>query len=606
MVRSLLITSVCLCSATLLQAQLASPPQGGGQPSEQGQGTQSIEDMFENVARAKAERSKESSPVGSANGQSERGVISLSSPERATDFPSRVPFPRQGFPQNSLRSTLRPRQPLTARPVAIRQSLVVQSAGFQDDLRRLDGHCANLAQLLRDDSLRNPAIRKVLPVANRLSSEARMVFQQGTDNSVASDVVESYGRLDRDWRQLEFQLRGLGGVSGDAFEAMHQCEQLVSRMSRQLALVPQFDRGKLRNLLLVVGSKLETLGDDLRFADIADGAIADGAIADGAIADGARHELARALRLLRQDALNLVDRVEVFQQQDVVLGLRNLNNRWWQIAPTLRGIADAHVQHRVQGVTECFRRAHALLWIDLPTDARVLPAIASRLVVHCRLVVAVLNESLANPDQLVGTEPIMRVAQQLLGDSEALSAQISRSVSAESSRRVFLEVERGWSELRKQLVDGGLVGRRMVAAIDDELLRLRTSLRIERNTQEPVDQRHLLRTAAAIESTAEFIDADFQRYSSLLTPLTFRTTALSASSAFLQSAKLFHQLLDQQADAVTVIRAGAAMQENWKRLSQSLSQVQLHGVSPQRARNLMQDQRELVEYMSEISTALSP
>jgi len=590
-VRLLVITTVCLCWATLVQAQLTTPPQGGVQPSEQGQGTQSIEDMFENVARAKAERSKENSPVGSAKGQSERGVISLSSPGRATVPPARVPFPRQDFPQNSLRSSLRPGQPLTARPLAIRQSLVVRSVGFQDDLRRLDGHCASLAQLLRDDSLRNPAIRKALPVANRLSSEARMVFQEGTGNSVASDVVESYGRLDRDWHQLEFQLRGLGGLSGDALESMHQCEQLVSRMSRQLALVPQFDRGKLRNLLLVVGSKLETLGDDLRFADIA---------------DGGRHELARALRLLRQDALNLVDRVEVFQHQDVVLGLRNLNDRWWQIAPTLSEIADAHVQHRVQGVTECFRRAHALLWIDLPADDRVLPAIASRLVVHCRLVVATLNESLANPDQLAGAERIMLVAQQLLESSEALSGQISQSVSAESSQRVFLEVERAWSQLRKQLVDSGLVGRQMVAAIDDELLRLRTSLRIERKPPEPVAQRRLLRTAAAIESTAEFIDADLQRYSSLLTPLTFRTTALSASSAFLQSAKIFHQLIDRQADAVTVARADATMQEHWKRLFQSLSQIQLHGVSSQRARNLMQDQRELVEYMSEISTALTP
>jgi len=88
--------------------------------------------------------------------------------------------------------------------------------------------------------------------------------------------------------------------------------------------------------------------------------------------------------------------------------------------------------------------------------------------------------------------------------------------------------------------------------------------------------------------------------------LAFRDTTLSAASAFLQSAKLFHQLLDQKADAGTVSKAASSMQSSWERLFPSLSQLQLHGVSAMRARNLLQDHRELIEFMSEVSTVLSP
>jgi hypothetical protein len=265
-----------------------------------------------------------------------------------------------------------------------------------------------------------------------------------------------------------------------------------------------------------------------------------------------------------------------------------------------------HVQYRVQGVTESFRKAHGILWIKLPPHDAVLPAAASRLVMHARNLLSRLEEKLVNADQLTGAERIRLSARNLLAKSEVLSEQVSRNDSLVTLQSNLAEIQQGWLEFRTQLLNDKLVGLQMILSIDGELQRLRTALGVANDAVKPMDRRRLLQTAAAIESTAEFVSADLNRFSRLLTPLTYRETTLAAASAFMQSAKLFHQTIDHQADAVTIRRAADAMQKNWNLLLPNLAQIQLHGLSAYQARNLLQDQSELVEYISEVSTLPMP
>ena len=129
----------------------------------------------------------------------------------------------------------------------------------------------------------------------------------------------------------------------------------------------------------------------------------------------------------------------------------------------------------------------------------------------------------------------------------------------------------------------------MISSIDGELQLLRTALGVANDAFKPMDRSRLLQTAAAIESTAEFVSAGLNRFGRLLTPLTYRETALAAASAFMQSAKRFHLTIDHQIDAVTIGRAADAVQKNWNFLLPNLTQLQLHGLSAYQARDLLQD-----------------
>ena len=93
----------------------------------------------------------------------------------------------------------------------------------------------------------------------------------------------------------------------------------------------------------------------------------------------------------------------------------------------------------------------------------------------------------------------------------------------------------------------------MLAAIDGELAQLRGHLELQGDEVQLVSRDKVLRTAAAIESTAEFISADLNRFSSQLFPQTYRETVLYAASDFMQSAKLFHQAVDASAEYVHVV-----------------------------------------------------
>lgn len=588
--RLLLLGSVVLCVPTQVLAQedlrLNRPVPAGGS----GDKGQSVEDMFKNVARAKAERGQLDSAGGETRGQISGKGLPQPIPSSRNGFPAQSAFPQRGIPENTLRWGPNSVEPLSSRPLELRQSVVLRSFAFKDDLKRLDRQAAMLAQLLRDDSQRNPSIRNVLPSVNRLSSDVRVMLQNMVGNPITADVVDTYCQVDQDWRKLEFQLQGVAGLRGDALEAVHECEVLISRTSRQLGLLPQFDRRELHNLLLITGTKLSTLIDDLRFAGIE---------------ERLRHSLLGTLRVLRQDSLNLVDRVGDFEQKDVVVGLEKLNVAWRRVASELQSIADVHVQQRVQDVDKVLRNAHGLVWLTLPTDTEALPAAGTRLVTHCRLLVADLKQRLSNADRLTGVEQISVSAESVLRESEALNAQLSQGVPFESWEPSLIRIEQTWNALRVQLVSRGLATRQTVSAIDDELRRLRSGFG-GRNATGVFDPERLLRIAAAIQSTAGFVDADLQRYGGLLSPLAFRDTTLAASSAFLRSARLFHQLLDQRADRDTVRRAAAAMQADWKRLFPALGGIQLHGVSPRRAKNLLKDHRQLVEYMSEVSAFLLP
>jgi hypothetical protein len=64
--------------------------------------------------------------------------------------------------------------------------------------------------------------------------------------------------------------------------------------------------------------------------------------------------------------------------------------------------------------------------------------------------------------------------------------------------------------------------------------------------------------------------------------------------------------IDHQIDAVTIGRAADAVQKNWNFLLPNLTQLQLHGLSAYQARDLLQDQIELVECIFEVSALPLP
>ncbi|MDE0865872.1 MAG: hypothetical protein OSA98_18960, partial [Rubripirellula sp.] len=506
-------------------------------------------------------------------------------PRAGVPRPNHSPVPAQ-FPENSLRNRFGSENGLSSR-----NSAAQRVKAIREDLGKFDRQCASLLQLLQDDSLRNQTIRSVLPLANRISSDARVILQNGGVSQQRFDFGDSYRVLDQGWRQLAFRLRDLGGVSSDALAAFHACDQLINRMSRELGVGPQFDRHGLHDLLLVTATNLQTVHDDLRLAEISNGVM---------------QRLSRELRLIRQNALNEADRVGEASQEDVVRGLNGLTLRWRLVRTELDRITDVHLQLRVQSVGENFRQAHALVWIDMPYDDAIVPSSARRLELLCQQLVGQLTSIASNADDDFDRDRMLATAVEMCGMVRDLNEQINRRDPRLSLQTTFSELDRDWAEFEPLLRNRAWGNNSTVAGIHSECRRLRSALATGGVGVQLVDFPRLRRTAAAIESTAAFVDADLQRYSRLLTPLAFRERLLTASAGFQQTAKRFHELLDQRADISAVRIAAGVMSESWQRLSVDLREIESHGISVTRGTQMKRDLRELMEYVAEVSSAFGP
>ena len=588
MARSFLALAGFLSWAVLAAAQPVPRSTNGPSSSRPQKQRQSVEDMFNNVARAKAERNKGDAGVGQEGARSSGFPDAGGPPENL--FAPRTPFTGR-FPSDNLRELSPYPGTYPADPQQVRASIVLRSIGFQQELKSLDSRCASLAQLLRDDAVRNPLIGEALPSAIRLSSEVRRMLQDSSSRFGISGGIESYQRLDQGWRKLEFKLRDLTGVSGESIEAIHQCELIVNRMSRQLGVDPQIDRRGMRDNLIVIAAQLKILEQNLKLVDMS---------------SAQRQVWSRSIRVLRQDVLNFGDRIADFDQSMVAEGLKNLNARWQQVEGWLRTTADIHIQFLVRNLNEEFHRIHGLLWLSVAPDVDALSGATSRLLAYCQSLQLRVDEKLANADGLTDSERIKLAAGNLLVDGKALAEQISMGASRSQQQAALVRFQNGWVEFRSQLETTKLVERHMLAAIDGELAQLRGHLELQGDEVQLVSRDKVLRTAAAIESTAEFISADLNRFSSQLFPQTYRDTVLYAASDFMQSAKLFHQAVDTRMNSATISQMASGLQTKWSRLHGSLSQIQQHGLTPPRGRNLLQDQREMVEMITVISTMITP
>jgi len=284
--------------------------------------------------------------------------------------------------------------------------------------------------------------------------------------------------------------------------------------------------------------------------------------------------------------------------------LSELATRWRLLSPELSRVIDAHVQRSAQNVAENFRRAHALVWMEMPQDEGRVPASASRLELLCRDLVGQLNSRTAIAGEGLDRDRLLVAADQVLKKIQVLNLQIGRQDPRPSVQKTFSELDRGWQGVAPLLRNSALVNPATLTGIHSELDRLRQVFATDGAEGKPVEVQSLLQTAAAIESTAAFVDSDLRRFSRLLSPPDFRERLLNASAGFHQHATRFHQLLDQRADLAAVEQAAGVMEKSWQRLSVDLRDIESHGISAQRGSHLKRDLAELVEYMAAVTSAL--
>ena len=547
-----------------------------------------VEDLFKTLAEAKLQREKDRN-AASMGTQQETGV-DVFGEERVQPRPGVITFP----PKPGNGGTFPQRDPRLGRgdfePRRIPPGDAGAAEAFRRSLSEFDSECARLVQRLRTEAGSNPAIRNVLPEAYRISADTRALVQNSGAVRQMSAFQAPYAKIDEGWRQLSFQLRNVRGLSGQTRSSIRACDDLLSRMSRQLQVTPQFDRHQLHDLMIVATTYMQCLMDDLQLARISNDEI---------------RRLTHECRLLRQSLLQEAGHVHELTYDQIISRFTEFIASWRRFSGKVYALRDRHLERRLDRIRECGDQTYALLWMPAPYDSDSLLVSASRLESACGELMEQMTMrammTLSGSQRNTVQEQINRMAT----DSRQLRQAVSRGQRREEMQRLFVSIDRDWSSLSPLLRRMSSVNYATLSTIDHECGHLRDALDVPGNGGQSIRYEGLTEVAASLEASAAYLDADVKRYARYVGPATYQQNLLNASEAFYRDAKELHQLASQRRELQSLQRVATSLLTEWQKLSTSLSTIQRQGLPATRAANLQRDGREIASMVAKVSAALS-
>lgn len=538
-----------------------------------------IEGLFRTIAEAQLERE-----------QQKRLEAERASRQQNNRDPGQVqPVP---VPSSIRPPSHRPGQPASINRNQPPASINVRSreaAEFAQNLVNFSGSIDPLVRELRAGAAQNPSIRAALPEAYQVAADSRALLQRCDGLSSLDPIIPPYSELDARWRQLSFRLRALDGLSSQCTSGIRSGDQLVSVMSRQLRVQPQFDRHELHDLMIIAATHMQSLLDDLELARISQ-------------QDASR--LTHDCRLLRQQLLGEADRVDETTYEDVVTRFTKFAYGWSAFSERVYAVNDPHLQRRLDRIRECGDQTYAVLWLPPPYSAATLTASAHRLEESCAQILDQLTirsmVSLSPKDQL----RILESSRRMYSQSREFEHATTQGASRNDLQARFATIDKDWSYLRSKYQQMRAINRATLGSIDQECDSIRAALGMGTAAGPSIRHEELVQVAAGLEGSAEYLDADIQRYERYLKPDSFRKSILEASREFHHHAKQLHSELSARANVRSLQREAEQMLDGWQQLTKDISHAESHGLTAGRAENLRRAQQDLVPMVAKIAAAL--
>jgi hypothetical protein len=199
---------------------------------------------------------------------------------------------------------------------------------------------------------------------------------------------------------------------------------------------------------------------------------------------------------------------------------------------------------------------------------------------------------------------VLESSRRLSSQSRKLTQATTRGASRADMQQLFAPIDSDWSYLRQALYQIPKVNRATLATIDHECVRIRGALGLTGSNPQPIAHEELIQVAAALEGSAEYLDADIHRYERYLKPDSYRKSLVNASHELHHHAKELHAKLSNRSDLRSLQVEAEHLLDGWHQLSQDLNLLTTHGLTERRAAGLQRAQQELVPLIAKISAAL--
>ena len=563
-----------LCFASLFAVVLVPLPSAIGQRGE------FIEGLFRTLSEAQAERQRLEQqqrvpPAGPANpyGNPSGGTKTRSAP--ITISPSNQP---RFTTQNQRRASV-PSIKVQTR----------QAADFAGELVDFYLTVDQLADQMQTESSRNLSLRSLLPETYRVEADARTLIQSCNGIASIQTIAPGFSDLDARWRQLSFGIRSLSGRSNAINQAVSRADQLAKSMERRLSIGPQFDRVKLRDLMIVGSTYMGVIIDDLEIASIP---------------RSDSQQLIHDCRLLRQQLLAEAEHVAAGSYDQVVSRFTDFVAKWGQFSARIYAIDDIHLHRRLDRIREVGNETYALLWIPPSSSSLDLVASSKRLE---RRVSSLLDQlTLRTMVSLDSREQIrmLEASRRLYDQCRRLEDAVSRSAPVNESRPIFASIDREWNSLRGSYLNLGTLQQGTISEIDQLAGQLREFYGVLPSGDAPMDVTRLVSTAAAIESGAEYLKADIDRFARYFSSGSYRNSITDAVRDLHRHSRELHDELSGRVDIRDAQREADRLIHAWEDLDRDMKQINRSGLPVQAVDHLIRHQQELVPHIAAVAVLL--
>ena len=469
-----------------------------------------------------------------------------------TQFPQANVGPRGG----SRPDITAPASPRGSRPSSVAPDVIA----FRRQFDAFDNQLGVLTRDLNSDVRRIDGLRPLM--AEVWQVKARADAMKNTYASVPNtrSLTEPYCEIDSQWRHLSYELRSVDQLSRACRSSIETLDQQSNDLCKLLGIEPQFDRGRLMQLMLIASTHMEDLLDDLQF-DHAGYPNADRLLHDG--------------RILQQQLRGEAEHARYHSYDKIIAQFTAFVQQWREFSGKLYQLDDPRIDRRLARIRHVGAQVFDLLRIDAPQDRVYLQYAADQ---YHRNLESLMDTISAR--MLVGMpadqqSSILRLAAKLTDSSGRICGSISARKSRNLLRDEFRGIDADWRQLSQGLSS---VQSQPFATAYQSVGRCHDELCEVIGYQPGFEMHHALETTSALEALALRLYRDIHRVDSMFSDRRYRADVVSAVDAFYERSQDLYVQVSHRSASREIRQTTIGLINEWNTMAQLIAVMPQEGL----------------------------
>ncbi len=404
-----------------------------------------------------------------------------------------------------------------------------------------------LYRSLQNDLQRYPNIRPFLSNLLTMRARASRLAQDMNAGITLERLQPQFQQLDSDWRLMSHQLAQTRQIIKASLDSVERIDRIGRNLEKQFKMEPQLDRRALLIELSGLVSSVRNLVQDLQVDPSGSNAV---------------YQLVLDARKLDQQASRVQMMVlDQYPYTQIVTEYQRFEQMWVAMTPALRLLNNRMVERSMRNILMADSRLHDLLWLEQQTSRENLRQITDGLMKDVDEFYARVSLKLLL--HFKDMDRILQTSDDFYGTVQNFRDCVDRNEDERTMLECYRYVEeygnafvRAYGPLRSEM------GRVVLREIEDGIVALRNELNLA-GTVTSIDTRAMLPTAAALENLAEHLDYDVKAWL-YQDRQSFSTSALQASSRFVQRTARIHRMLESRPTANELKKETSDLIEDWR------------------------------------------